>query len=344
MSRRRFLVLGGGEGWHANQLQEAAARADCQITMAPYESLVAHIDSPTAPIAAPGSVAPSDCLPNRQVLNQRGSDPNAICRVECEAGPLSDFDAILTRTMPAGSLEAVTFRLATLHSLDGPPLINPPGALEIAIDKYATLAHVAQLGFPVPRTTVVQSRADAMEAFERLGGDCVVKPIFGGEGRGVMRVSDPQLAWYTFSTLEQLGAIGYLQEFVAPGGIDTRMLVIGDQIIGLRRQNRHDFRTNVASGGECHAIALDAGQQSMAREIVASIGLTFASVDLLDCEDGQQRVLEVNGIPGWKGAQRVCDINIADQILRTLVGRADACQNNAACEMNVASQTDVTAK
>ncbi len=300
MRRRRFLVLGGGEGWHANQLREAAGKCDCDLAIASYESLVARVQS-TAANPSPA-----------------GSD------ITCQAGPLRDFDAILTRTMPAGSLEQITFRLATLHSLSTPPLINPPRSLEIAIDKFATLARVAELGYLVPKTVVVQSRAEAVEAFDELGGDCVIKPIFGGEGRGVMRVCDPQLAWYAFSTLESLDAVCYLQEFVAPGGIDTRLLVIGDRILGIRRQNENDFRTNVSSGGRCTSVQPTDEQAKMARHIVRSIGLRFASVDLIDTDDGHYRVLEVNAIPGWKGAQQVAPFNIAKAILRLMHAEADA--------------------
>jgi len=44
----------------------------------------------------------------------------------------------------------------------------------------------------------------------------------------------------------------------------------------------------------------------------------FASVDLIDTEDGGHQVLEVNAIPGWKGAQGVTVDNIAEQILKLL--------------------------
>lgn len=293
MSGRRFLVLGGGEGWHMNQLRSAAEATGCEIAVSPYETLAASIGRCGSTIAT------------------------------CSAGTLGQFDAILTRTMPAASLEQITFRLATLHSLTDVPLVNPPRALEIAIDKFATLAHVAALGYPVPETIVVQSRGEAMDAFERLGGDCVVKPIFGGEGRGVTRIADPQLAWYAFSTLEGLGAVCYLQEFVAPGGIDTRLLVIGERVIGLRRTNELDFRTNVASGALCQSIEPNDVIRELATAITRSIGLTFASVDLLDCADGSQCVLEVNAIPGWKGAQQVADTNIAAEIVHLLCEQAD---------------------
>ncbi len=290
MSHFRILCLGAGDGWHAQQLDEASKQLDCQIEFSTYESLRSSIvnDTPT---------------------------------FECEVGRLDNFDVLLTRTMPAGSLEQVTFRLAILHAVVQTGIIkvvNEPSALEIAIDKFATLQRIAAMGFPVPDTAVAQSRRDAMDAFHRLGGDCVVKPVFGGEGRGVMRICDAELAWTAFSTLENLNAICYVQRFVPPGGADTRLLVIGDTVRAIRRTNPREFRTNVSHGGRCEAIALDDQQEQMATRICREIGLRFASVDLLHFDQGPPKVIEVNGIPGWKGAQSVTTDKIAAGIITEL--------------------------
>ncbi len=72
-----------------------------------------------------------------------------------------------------------------------------------------------------------------------------------------MRIRDRQLAWYTFATLDQLDAVSYVQKFIPPGGIDTRLLVIGDQVFGIRRENQSDFRTNVSGGGRCQSDRTD---------------------------------------------------------------------------------------
>jgi len=290
MSTTTILCLGGGRGWHASQLLDAAERANCELKFASYESLSARVAS-----------AGDHCV--------------------CEAGPIDRFDAILTRTMPAGNLEQVTFRLAILHQLAAAgrhKIGNPPRGLELAIAKYATLACVAELGYPVPATRVVQTRGEAMEAYRELGADCVVKPLFGGEGRGVMRIRDRELAWYTFTTLEQLGAVIYIQQFVPPGGRDTRLLVIGQQVIGIRRENDSEFRTNSISGSAKRAIDPSTEQIEMALRVCQSIGLSIAAVDLVDTQHGPEQVLEVNAIPGWKGAQSVVDVNIAGEMVQWL--------------------------
>ncbi len=290
MTRYRWLALGPSEGWHADELRRAAKDRDGELVYATYESLAASVDGEGAGAS------------------------------RCSAGALTDFDAVLCRTMPAGTLEQITFRLAVLHAAEsaGVVIVNRPRTLETAIDKYATLVRVASLGYGVPATEVVQSRGEAMAAFDSLGGDVVVKPIFGGEGRGVMRVTDRQLAWVTFSTLEQLGAAIYVQRFVPPGGRDTRMLVIGREILGIRRTNPRDFRTNVAGGGHCQPVVLSESSRAMARTIADSMSLSIGSVDLLDTLDDSPVVVEVNAVPGWKGAQASLSIDIAGLMIDTL--------------------------
>lgn len=311
----RILVLGGRPvcrpaaaplGWHLAELHAAAARLGIQLCFADYEALIAHVDEDGA----------------RSVVAGESSDVDHAVEVK-----LDEVNAIFTRTMPPGSMEQILFRLAVLHdeygrrtrSGNAHSIVNPPAALELAIDKYATLAKVARMGIATPATGVAQSRSAAMRLFDRLGGDVVVKPIFGGEGRGVMRIRDAELAWTTFSTLQQLGAIFYVQQFVAPGGRDLRLLVIGPHIYAIRRTCQHGFRTNVRAGGRSEWIELRSEWRDLARRVCSEFQLTIAAIDLLETADGNDyRLVEVNAIPGWKSAQGVAPVNLAEQIVSVL--------------------------
>ena len=117
------------------------------------------------------------------------------------ASNLLAMDGVLVRMMPPGSLEQVVFRMDALHRIAaaGIPVLNPPRAVEAAVDKYLTLSMLDRAGIPVPPTWAGESATEALEAFAALGGDVVVKPLFGSEGRGLMRISDPELAWRTLS-------------------------------------------------------------------------------------------------------------------------------------------------
>lgn len=279
-----ILVLGGGDGWHAGQLRRAAAERGRRIDFVPYESLAMR----------------------RGVVE-----------------PFVGRDAILTRTMPAGSFERVTFRLTCLRA--APPdirLVNAPEGLEAAIDKSATAATATRLGLPVPDDRVCQDRASAMDAFEALGGDVVVKPIFGGEGRGVLRVRDPELAWTTFSTLEGIAAVHLVQRFVSPGGRDVRLLIVGDRTLAVRRDNANDFRTNNrhARGGlSIEAVDPPPTMVADSRRLMRAMNLTMAAVDWIEPADGPPMLLEVNAVPGWRNAQTVAPENVARWVIETLV-------------------------
>src|SRR5262250_1579382 len=197
----RIALLAGGDGWHVRDLSRAATLLGHHTEAVDFRRVRTHV------------AGPSD--------------------------PLSNFDAVVVRTMPPGSLEQVVFRMDVLHRLKarGVLVINPPAAVETCVDKYLTTARLEAAGLRVPPTIVCQHADAALEAFAALGGDVVVKPLFGSEGRGMVRIADPELAWRTFRTLERVQSVLYLQQFIAHPGWDVRAFVLGEQVIAaMRRQ------------------------------------------------------------------------------------------------------------
>lgn len=290
-------ILGDSESYYAKELLAAAKRAEIAAECFSFMELSATLKG------------------NEAVVSER--------RLQTT---LDEADAILVRSMPLGSLEQVIFRMDCLQAAEanGVLLINRPKTLEIAIDKWLTLHRLAIAGLPVPATIACQTREQAMEAWEMLGGDVVVKPIFGGEGRGVMRVSDKDLAWRVFSVLQQTRSVHYLQEFLPHFGYDIRVLLIGDRCFSIRREaDIGQWKTNVAQGSrplpndlspEHLELALQAAD-ALGSSIVNGARQRILGIDLLPCNDGKTRVLEVNAVPGWRGLQKALDVSIADETL-----------------------------
>jgi tetrahydromethanopterin:alpha-L-glutamate ligase len=236
---------------------------------------------------------------------------------------LTSADGVLVRMMPPGSLEQVVFRMDALHRVAaaGVPVLNPPRAVEAAVDKYLTLALLDAAALPVPPTWVGQGAAEALAAFDVLGGDIVVKPLFGSEGRGLVRVSDKELAWRTFHALERLGAILYLQRFIRHPGHDYRVFVLRGEVIGVMRRHAtgDEWRTNVSLGGRAEPCRLAPEAQRLALAAARAVGAEMAGVDLVpDLDRGQLVVLEVNAVPGWRALSHVTGIDIAAAILSAL--------------------------
>lgn len=228
------------------------------------------------------------------------------------------FDAILVRTMPPGSLEQVVFRMDALGRLEasGTRVINSPRSLECAVDKYLTTARLHSAGVPVPATIVCEHEDDAMAAFERLGGDVVVKPLFGSEGRGIVRVTDPDLAHRTFRTLMRLNSTLYLQQFIDHGGFDVRVLVLDNQVLGaIQRRSPDDFRTNVARQAVPVLHEATEQERALALQAVTVTGPLIAGVDLLYDPQGNCFVIEVNAVPGWQAFGRTTGIDVATELI-----------------------------
>ncbi len=287
----RIGVLGNGRGWHARALAAAAHRLGMHVEPLDFERLQ-------------GSVGWTD-------------SPGPGESIHCGDVDLRTLDAVIVRSMPPAGLEPIVFRMDLLARLEraGTAVLNPARSLEFAIDKYRSLSVLHEAGVRVPRTVAVQDARAALEAFERLGGDVVLKPIFGGEGRGITRVTDRELAQRAFRLLERLGSVIYLQEFIPHEGFDIRILVIGDDAWGMRRCSS-DWRTNVSRGARVEPFHAPPEIESLARTVSTAIGAPVVGVDILSAPDGTPYVIEANGVPGWRGMQRVVTVDLAEFIVR----------------------------
>jgi RimK family alpha-L-glutamate ligase len=193
-------------------------------------------------------------------------------------------------------------------------VINSPSSIERSVDKYYALALLEEHGLPVPRTTVTESYEEALECFRELGGDVVIKPLFGSRGVGSTRVFDPDVAARVFRTISFYHGVLYLQEFIPHGGSDVRAFVVGDQVIASMHRMAENWKTNVSLGAKPVSLKLDEELENLAVKAAKVIGCKVAGVDILEGPRGPL-VVELNSQPGWRGLQSVTKINIADEIV-----------------------------
>ncbi len=237
----------------------------------------------------------------------------------CGNESLLSLDRLIVRTMPAGSLQQIIFRMDLLNRLEaaGVKIFNSPRAVEISVDKYLSLAMLAEAGVPVPETFVAQTVEDGLEYFERLGREVIYKPLFGSMGHGIRLITDRVEARSLFQDLVHSGEVIYLQKFIEHGDSDVRVLVIGDQTIAMKRQRPGHWLTNIAQGATGHPIDPSSQQHEIAIAACKAVGCRIAGVDLLqDARTGQEVVVDVNAAPGWQALSRVSGVDIAALILK----------------------------
>jgi len=238
----------------------------------------------------------------------------AAPRVSVRGYPLDDYDAVIVRKVPGGTPEQVFYRMDVLHRLEdmGVRVVNPSESIERAVDKYYTSTLLEDAGIDTPRTVVTERFREAMEAFQELGGDVVVKPLFGSLGEGMTRITDEGIAYRIFRALERAGSVFYVQEFVPHGGVDLRAFVVGDEVVASMRRRSEGWKTNISAGGRAEAYDLEEELVELSLAAAKVIGLEYTGVDLLRSEeDGRVYVVELNSTPGWQGLQTVTEADIA---------------------------------
>jgi RimK family alpha-L-glutamate ligase len=284
----RVAVLGSTGGWHAERLERALTARGHECLFAPVTRVVGRIDG--------GFAARSRDL------------------------ALEACDVVVVRAIPRGSLEQVVFRVDALHALAavGVRPVNGALAIEHTIDKFLASALLAAAGVPTPRTVVCEHADDALEAFDVLGSDVIVKPLFGSMGFGIARVEDRDVAQRVFRALEIERAVYYLQETLPHQGADIRALVVGGRVVGAIERVGTSWRSNLARGARARPVALDEARARMCVRAASALGADYAGVDLLTAADGRDYVIEVNGIPGWRGVEEATGVDVAAALVEHL--------------------------
>lgn len=234
-------------------------------------------------------------------------------------------DGAFVRAIPAGTFEQVTLRLGLLHALRelGVPIYNDARAIEKSVDKAMTSFLLHRAGIATPLTWVTEEGAVARRLLMKetaANNELVMKPLFGAQGEGLQRLA----AGMALPDMQAYQGVAYLQRLVdarEKGWHDWRVFVIGGHAVATMQRHGKSWINNVAQGARCAAAEWDGELAALAERATAALGLDYSGVDLMRDHDGRAYVIEVNGIPAWKGLQSVTPLNIAQSLLDDLIER-----------------------
>ena len=280
-----IAILGKKDTWYTNSLRTAFKARD--------------IDTPCFPVTALTATTGTGIY------------------VEYSGHILDYYDAILVRAIPSGSLEQIVYRMDVLHRLEsrGIRIINSAETIERGVDKYYTLTLMEDLGIKIPPTIVTEKFDNALSAFEKLGGDVVVKPLFGSEGRGMVRVTDLDAAYRLFRALEMGRYVYYIQKYIPHGEKDIRLFVLGEKVTAAMIRKGRDWKCNIANGATGQAIEPDKELCEISLQATKILKADYAGIDILPGDDGNYYLIEVNTIPGWRGLKRATGIDAAEDLV-----------------------------
>ena len=228
-------------------------------------------------------------------------------------------DGVFVRQVPGGTLEQVVLRLDILHGLKalGIPVYNDGRAIERTVDKAMTSFLLRHAGVPTPPTWVVESNSQARGVVQHqttARGEVVMKPLFGSRGVGLRRVRSAD----ELPPTEECAGVYYLQRFIEPGPDgyrDWRVFVIAGRAVAAMQRRGRDWINNVALGATCEAVPAAGPLAQMAESACRAVDVDYGGVDIMRGRDGVTQVVEVNGIPAWRGLQSVCELDLAQRLV-----------------------------
>lgn len=280
------------QGWHGTKLTSALAQHNIQTVFVSLKDCTIDLSDTQAKIHIPG-------------MSQQ---------------PKKAF----VRGVPGGTLQQVIARLDILHMMQmmGVQVVNSGRAIERTVDKAMTSFLLHQAGIPTPATWVLESRQQAHHIIAnelQQGNAIVIKPLFGSQGNGVRKIEKGDAMPLPMDSY--VDGLFYLQRYINSGEgewHDYRVFVVAHKAIAAMTRHGMQWVNNVALGARCEP-CYQPEVIALAEAASKALDIDYCGVDIIQAKSGQYYVLEVNGIPAWKGLQGVSEVNVAQRLADLLV-------------------------
>lgn len=182
--------------------------------------------------------------------------------------------------------------------LAGVRTVNTHDVIENCGDKFITTQLLLEQGVPTTRVMMAFTPESALKAIETLGYPCVLKPVVGSWGRGVVRINDRDAAEAVVGLRDELGGyqqhIYYVQEMIAKPQRDIRSFVIGERCIAAIYRTSAHWITNTHLGGKASNCPVTPELERISVAAAKAVGGGIVAVDLFEDPSRGLLVNEVN--------------------------------------------------
>ena len=200
----------------------------------------------------------------------------------------------------------------------GVPTVNHPDVAEICGSKFSTTQALIRAGVPTPPCYLAFTPESALEAMDKLGYPCVIKPTTGSWGRLISKVNDRDAAEAILEHKQILGSyhhsIFYIQAYIEKGGRDIRSFVVGDQCIAAIYRDSDHWITNTARGGTASNCPVDEDMSRMSVQAANAVGGGVVAIDLFETPDGYS-VNEVNYTMEFRNSIDITGVDIPSMVV-----------------------------
>jgi [lysine-biosynthesis-protein LysW]--L-2-aminoadipate ligase len=225
-----------------------------------------------------------------------------------------DLDVVIERCV---NHSRAVHALRIFHD-HGVPTVNHPDVAEICGSKFLTTQALIRAGVPTPPCYLAFTPESALEAMDKLGYPCVIKPTTGSWGRLISKVNDRDAAEAILEHKQILGSyhhsIFYIQAYVEKGGRDIRSFVVGDRCIAAIYRVSDHWITNTARGGVARNCPVDEDIGRISVQAANAVGGGVVALDLFETPDGYS-VNEVNYTMEFRNSIDITGVDIPSMVV-----------------------------
>lgn len=197
-------------------------------------------------------------------------------------------------------------------------LFNSAESIELCDDKMLTHISLANHGIKMPLTisstlcyTDNGDRNILNEVENKLSFPLIIKENYGSLGKQVYLINNHDELLQKENELIHTPHI--YQEFISSSrGKDYRIIVIGGKVVAyMKRENKHSYLSNLASGGSSSACELSEEYIKVAEKCAKILKLDYCGVDILEGPNKEPIISEVNSNAFYQGIENTTKINVA---------------------------------
>ena len=227
---------------------------------------------------------------------------------------INKLNGIWVRFIKSGSIEEITTKLTILHLLKENKIYvhNSADIIEKTVDKVRTTGILNLNGIYSPNTIIwFSSKKNQFPIKKKY----LLKPIFGSQGNDIEMIKKRE----DLKKIPLNRDVFYLQEFIESEKknfySDVRVLVSNHKIVSAMERISKNYITNVFKGAECKKKLISLKLQKLIIRISKLFDLGYAGIDV-KFDKKKIAILEINGIPSWKGIQNIEKKNISEILVR----------------------------
>lgn len=156
-----------------------------------------------------------------------------------------------------------------------------------------------------PHTLAITRPKELLDALTRYHREGITTAVTKADrlhcGHGVCQWDNLETLYSCFSHDRTVFPF-VLQPFMALSA-DVRVIMVGEYFEAYSRSNPHNFRMNLAAGGQCSSYELTPDQRKICLQVMKRSQMPYAHIDLMLTDNGATYLSEIRLSGGAHGAQ-----------------------------------------